>query len=826
MASGALRTRASVAGILAGMGLLLPAHGEPMGARAGDARASYNMMGVTGLIDMPTAEVQPDAQIALTSSYFGGQLRNTLNFQVLPRLEGTFRYTVLNDYFNNGGQLFDRSFDLKLQVLKEGPWSPSLAIGLQDFLGTGVYSGEYIVATKTVLPSLTVTGGLGWGRFSAANGIDNPLGYVADGFKTRASSDGQLGNTGRVRFGQFLRGESMGFFGGLEWRAPIKGLSVKAELSSDDYGRDFLNSATDLAMPFNLGVEYRPAAGIELGAYAMYGATFGLRATFTGNPGTPLSPADARAGPLPIAPRIAPVAPGVVARFGPVREIIDARPAVAGPAPDAARAALDGVAGGTRWARVDLTAAEAVGGVCPLETARRIDADLGVLDGVTFRGPDGAPVCTVVLRPAGRAHIAAQSRPLAGWDTGWHDDAAQVQAAVAAAAEALEAERLNVEALSLGATAISLEISNQYYAANAQALGRAASVLTRSLPASVERFDITLIESAVPAVTVTLRRALIEDQAGAPDAGRRSWLTAGIGDAYADAARPDPLPGRFPALSWGLNPDVALGLFDPDSPLRADLQLRLFGELQLARGVSMTGQIAQTLIGNIGDASRRSDSELERVRSDASLYVQGDGPVLDRLTADWVFKLAPDTYGRLTGGVLERMFSGVSAEVLWKPVDQSWGLGLEVNYVKQRDFESLIALQDYEVATGHASLYWDTGLLGLAAQVDAGRFLAGDWGATFALTREFANGWEVGGFFTLTDVPFDQYGEGSFDKGLRVTIPLGWALPLETRSRYTMQISPLTRDGGQRLNVANRLYGVVAQSDRAALREDWSAFWK
>ena len=45
-------------------------------------------------------------------------------------------------------------------------------------------------------------------------------------------------------------------------------------------------------------------------------------------------------------------------------------------------------------------------------------------------------------------------------------------------------------------------------------------------------------------------------------------------------------------------------------------------------------------------------------------------------------------------------------------------------------------------------------------KVDAGRYLAGDWGATFALDREFDNGWKVGAYFTLTDMPFDEFGEG------------------------------------------------------------------
>jgi hypothetical protein len=38
-------------------------------------RPSLNLFGMTGLIDMPTAEMQPDAQFNFTSSYFGGSCR-------------------------------------------------------------------------------------------------------------------------------------------------------------------------------------------------------------------------------------------------------------------------------------------------------------------------------------------------------------------------------------------------------------------------------------------------------------------------------------------------------------------------------------------------------------------------------------------------------------------------------------------------------------------------------------------------------------------------------------------------------------------------------
>ena len=49
------------------------------------------------------------------------------------------------------------------------------------------------------------------------------------------------------------------------------------------------------------------------------------------------------------------------------------------------------------------------------------------------------------------------------------------------------------------------------------------------------------------------------------------------------------------------------------------------------------------------------------------------------------------------------------------------------------------------------------------------------------MQRRFANGWSVGAYATKTDVTADEFGEGSFAKGVTLTIPLRWATPFETR---------------------------------------------
>ena len=102
-------------------------------------------------------------------------------------------------------------------------------------LGTGVYSAEYLVASKTVARDFTVTAGVGWGRLAGVNTVENPFCAVADTMCTR---DEDFGEGGTIAWKRFFRGEDMGFFGGVEWRTPIDKLTLKAEVSSDAYTRE------------------------------------------------------------------------------------------------------------------------------------------------------------------------------------------------------------------------------------------------------------------------------------------------------------------------------------------------------------------------------------------------------------------------------------------------------------------------------------------------------------------------------------------------------------------------------------------------------------
>ena len=83
-----------------------------------------------------------------------------------------------------------------------------------------------------------------------------------------------------------------------------------------------------------------------------------------------------------------------------------------------------------------------------------------------------------------------------------------------------------------------------------------------------------------------------------------------------------------------------------------------------------------------------------------------------------------------------------------------------MTYTVRKDYNVRLGLLDCETTVGHFSVYYDVGGM-FEVEINAGRYLAGDWGATTTISRKFGGSWEVGGYITLTDVPFDTFGEGS-----------------------------------------------------------------
>ena len=671
--------------------------------------------GTTGLIDMPSAATLDDGALAFTSSFAGPTIRNTLTFQITPKLQGTFRYGVIDQYRQRLNEnLYDRSFDLSYRINDETQYLPAFAIGLRDFGGTGIYSSEYIVATKSITPAIQVTAGLGWGRLGERNGRPSPFTGISEDFGTRPNtSAGGIGETGQLDFDAWFKGD-IAPFGGVSWQVTEK-LTLMAEYSSDEYSREVSRGLLSMESPINYGLTYAFDNGVNLGASYLYGSELGVRISYVLDPKTSQAPSGIEESPLALQPR-------------------------------------------------------------------------STVASASWNQPNGAHSVEDVLN----ARLADQG--------------------------------LMLEGISVNGNRASVRIINTRFPAKAQALGRAARIMANTFAPEVALFDVTFMVNGMATTTASLARADLEELEFDLDGAWKSLARTALSDAK-PAGPSDKLTGIYPKFTYALRPYLTPSFFDPDRPVRAEIGASLTAAYETRPGMIISGELRRPFYDTISDAVRVSDSVLPRVRTDGVRYAQESDIELTHLTAEYFFRPGENMYGRLTAGYLESMFGGVSAEVLWQPVNSRLALGAEVNYVKQRDFDMRLGFQDYEVATGFFSAYYDFDN-GFQGQLDVGRYLAGDWGGTVTVNRAFKNGVKVGAFFTLTDVSFEDFGEGSFDKGITIEIPIGYLSGDPSLNTFGQTIRTVQRDGGARLDIRNRLYDVTRGYRTPSMEDQWGKFWR
>lgn len=424
----------------------------------------------------------------------------------------------------------------------------------------------------------------------------------------------------------------------------------------------------------------------------------------------------------------------------------------------------------------------------------------------------------IILRPKREANPQA-------YDTAWAGSTSAPILIRDVVEPELTEDGIRLESLTVTANRAEARVSSIRYDNLAIVVGRTGRALARQLPPSVEYFDIVLVNEGLALSKVTLSRRDLETLEFQPDAANTLLAKSEISDAAPnpDAAAVDGTLA-YPRFSYSVGPFLRPSYFDPDRPVRLEGGISVQGQYRFAPGWKVAGEVRHRLFGNV-DSGRLSNSVLPRVRTDAVLYSQASDTTIENLFVSRQWKTGKNTYARVTAGYLEQFFGGVSAELLWKPATSRLGLGIEANYAQQRDFDQRFGFQDYNVATGHMSAYYDFGR-GYYGQVDVGRYLAGDVGATFTLERQFANGWRLGGFFTMTDVSAEDFGEGSFDKGINITIPSSWFTGKPSRQLIKTTIRPVQRDGGARLSVSGRLYEQIRDGHLTDLNADFGRVWE
>lgn len=785
-------------------------------------RVTHNLFGRAGLIEMPNAFFFEDGQFSTTAQHKQPDDRVTLTFQATPWFEGSFRYSVIRG-FNKGvgsDDLFDRSFDFKVRLSKQKGFWPATALGIQDFGGTGIYGGEYLVASWAT-KKVNVTAGLGFGRLGSRGDLTNPFIAISEKFRHRGTFDG-IEETGQLNIDRFFRGEDTALFGGIEYLTPIKGLKAIIEYSGDEYKPERARQLTEVDSPINLGLTYKPNDWLEGGLSYINGNQVSLRMTIRTNPGRKTKYPRIDRPRLPYKMRETTSAPNAVLQRMPNSRLV--------PAPNGNELVLQESVEkpvfslkdnylhasfqadlNTPVKRIDYT---------QIGDYRNNNNELQSYTDVINEGDKSSQVAIFAQNtyqslpgtPSRIATKASLATPL---------DASQEERIRKHISKLAGQQQIGIEAIILNGAEVSVYFKNAKYSRDSEAIGRLMPILTLSLPDNIEIFHLIPVAHGVSLASVTINRSALE----------RTLLQNGSSEelfnaSYFEAGPAGYPPGKsisapYPRYAVGISPTVQHSLFDPDDPLRIQVAAKLRASLEVAPGLELHGVYRFDLYNTLEDVVRESNSILPRVRSDAAKYFRQGQSGVDQLAVYYHRKLTPNLYGRVAGGLFEEMFGGIGGEILYRPYGKRWAVSFDAFFMKQRDYDRGFKFLDYETVTAFTRFYYDTPFYDMRAQVDVGRYLAKDIGATFSLTRRFRNGTELGAFFTLTDVPFEDFGEGSFDKGIILKIPFHTLSLVDTRRSFSTVIRPLSRDGGAQPHTGRTLYTITDPFNFGDLRRNW-----
>lgn len=678
--------------------------------RLRDPVITGNDWGGIGLLQTPTARMAPAGELSISFSRAVPYSRLNVTLQPLDWMELSYRYTSISgvrygSQSLSGDQSYkDKGVDLKVRLLKESALLPEVAIGARDLVGTGLFSGEYLVANKRT-GNFDWSLGLGWGSLGSRGSLGNPLGVISDKFNSRGISTNPSG--GQVGIRSFFRGRTS-LFGGVQIQTPWDPLVLKLEYDGNDYRFNNQFAIVKPKSPFNFGAVYRVSPSIDL--------TFGVQR-------------------------------GNVATLG-----------------------------------------------------------------VAFHSPL-ARLSTPKINDPALPRFVAERPALANWSTTARDLSAQTGWRVAA--------------IDKQGAVLRVEFENADAVYWRDMIERATAILHRDAPADVDEFLFVYHGRGLALAHHLVNRARWAQPKTRPlppsELTAQASPPGGLSAAAAPAGKPaeDPVSvyrAKAPPLTGDIGFGLKQSLGGPDSFVLYQLSIEGRSEWRLSQHTWMSGALNLRALDNYSKFRYTADSQLPRVRTHIREYLTTSRVTMPNLQLSHAGQLSSNQYFSLYGGYLESMYAGVGGEWLYRPFAGPLALGVDVNAVRQRNFNQKFGLRDYRALTGHVTAYIETGWNDVLAKVSAGQYLAKDRGVTLDLSRRFSNGVVFGAYATKTNVSAAQFGEGSFDKGIYFSIPLSAMFTRSTPDVGVFTWAPLTRDGGAKLNRAYPLYDLTKVRDPRALR--------
>ena len=609
------------------------------------------------------------------------------------------------------GHFLDKGFNVKFKYIPKNNNLPHLAIGLDDFAGTGYFTKEYIVATKE-LRDIKVSIGMGWGKFAGDNNFDNPLSFLSESFDIRPLVSDNYSSGGTPSYDKWFRGDAS-LFGGAEYFFPtISGLSMKLEYDPYDYfdfsannRADALNNLRKKNSNINIGFSYLANEFLTIDASYIKGNAFNLSFTI----------------------------------------------------------------------------------------------------GTTFnRKLRSKPK----FKPTIKIQENTENSEMIFYEDLLHN---------------LNNNNLLLQTASLSKEKLDISISTSQHRnaiRSSSYAGAIASKVSQAHNIDISQINVSHINAGIELNNITYIESHLDNSKNTPIEiiERYTKLDSGNKNSFQNHVFQPSL--KFPVIFSSFNPALVSYVGNPEKFYFGGLDLQNISEIQFSRNLLFSSEINYSLYNNFQDTISGPASRMEHVRTDKVQYLKNANFYIKRMQLDYIWSPQKDLYAKLSGGLFENMFGGFGGQVLYKPFNSNFNISFEGFYVKQRGYDQTFKFRKYKTTTAHLNIGYLLPM-GIESNISFGRYLAKDDGFTINLSRRTRSGFKAGIYITRTNVSPELFGEGSFDKGFYFQVPMDLFSKDYQGGYSNFKLSPLTRDGGAKLEFDKDLRGLIYNSSLNELKQGW-----
>lgn len=358
-----------------------------------------------------------------------------------------------------------------------------------------------------------------------------------------------------------------------------------------------------------------------------------------------------------------------------------------------------------------------------------------------------------------------------------------------------------------------VEFENTRYLSDQKAVGRVLRIALAHAPEDASHLVIISKKLNIPITRFSVEPALLADYLGGrirEDMFKKlikvEFIKHSVPKESMPAyARTDNQPGE--RFSYAIKPGVETHLNDPSGFFKCRLSANPWLRTRLWDGADA---YVRYKIPFYTDISTANIPPPDAVRSDIVDYKDSDA-TFDRLILDQVIHLTDRSFGRVSIGYFELMYAGISAELLTFLGDGRIAVGVEGNWVRKREPESVLAVKDFKAHTCLGNLYYTIPGLDLTLNVQYGKYLAGDRGWMLEASRTYSSGVTMGGWYSFTDTSAVSgwFNKDYHEKGVFLSLPTRMFKDRDSTRRYTYAISPWTRDVAQNVGKWRTLFSLT-----------------